>query len=437
MIAVIADDFTGAAETGGIGLRYGLKVIIETEITHDHHQSDLLVIDTNTRSLNAREAAKIITQTTKELQKFKPEFIFKKIDSVLRGNITEELTAQMEVSGKKRAIIIPANPVFDRIVRDGIYYIKNVPLHKTRFSSDPEHRAKSSAVLEIIGAGEKHFLINLKSGDKLPKSGLIIGDASDLDDLQAWAMQNNQDTLLAGSSGFFNAILAGQPSLHSTARPDSMPFGKNILFVLGSSLPKDSDLLKKTKDNGYLLSNMPEEIYHNSNCDPSHLENWAGEIVKGINDCHKVVISVFHSPVNGNEALRNSAVASASVSPFDETAVKDHLVSPEHLGFLAKASDPGITLRIRENIGKLIRKVTEQADINELLIEGGSTAATVLKHLNIRKLSPIQELDTGVIRMKTDMYPKLCLTTKPGSYSWPESVRFPAGRPPFKQHCGL
>ena len=31
MIAVIADDFTGAAEIGGIGLRYGLDVIIQTK----------------------------------------------------------------------------------------------------------------------------------------------------------------------------------------------------------------------------------------------------------------------------------------------------------------------------------------------------------------------------------------------------------------------
>jgi len=32
MIAVIADDFTGAAEIGGVGLRYGLQVLIETEV---------------------------------------------------------------------------------------------------------------------------------------------------------------------------------------------------------------------------------------------------------------------------------------------------------------------------------------------------------------------------------------------------------------------
>jgi uncharacterized protein YgbK (DUF1537 family) len=32
MIAVIADDFTGAAEIGGIGLNHGLRVLIETKV---------------------------------------------------------------------------------------------------------------------------------------------------------------------------------------------------------------------------------------------------------------------------------------------------------------------------------------------------------------------------------------------------------------------
>lgn len=35
MIAVIADDFTGAAEIGGIGLHYELKVEIATAVKPD------------------------------------------------------------------------------------------------------------------------------------------------------------------------------------------------------------------------------------------------------------------------------------------------------------------------------------------------------------------------------------------------------------------
>ena len=43
MIVVIADDLTGAAELGGLGLRHGLTVEIVTD-TDQYSQKDLLVI---------------------------------------------------------------------------------------------------------------------------------------------------------------------------------------------------------------------------------------------------------------------------------------------------------------------------------------------------------------------------------------------------------
>ena len=64
MIAVIADDFTGAAEIGGIGLKYGLNVIIETKV-QEVSEADLLVIATDTRSLSADQASLEIEKITK------------------------------------------------------------------------------------------------------------------------------------------------------------------------------------------------------------------------------------------------------------------------------------------------------------------------------------------------------------------------------------
>ena len=51
MLAVIADDLTGAAEIGGIGLSYGLKVEISSKV-NPSTEADLLVIATDTRSKN-------------------------------------------------------------------------------------------------------------------------------------------------------------------------------------------------------------------------------------------------------------------------------------------------------------------------------------------------------------------------------------------------
>jgi D-threonate/D-erythronate kinase len=376
MIAVIADDFTGAAEIGGIGLRHGLNVVIATTMVQ-HIDIDLLIIATDTRSLQANEASGAIGGITRQLLELKPLFIYKKIDSVLRGNIAEELKAQMDASGKDRAIVIAANPVFKRMIRKGIYYIDNIPLHETNFSSDPEYPVWSSSVKEIVGDTS---IADLRSDDVLPEQGLIIGDVNDKEDLGKWAAKIDGKTLPAGASGFFEALVMKyviHKSAHTGTTPP--PFGEKALYVLGSAFPKEEGMLDKI---GHYVSNMPGELYFNREFVPGYLEDWADDIVRGIREYKKVVASVVHPP--------------------------------------SDAAD--IAFRVREITGKLVKRVLEKTEINELIIEGGGTTSVVLKYLNISKLVPMQELKTGVIRMSIEGRPGLCLTTKPGSYLWPDDI---------------
>jgi uncharacterized protein YgbK (DUF1537 family) len=379
MIAVIADDFTGAAEIGGIGLRYGMDVIIETRNILQT-TADLIVIAANTRSLEAEKAAEIISNVTMQLQQLNPLFIYKKIDSVLRGHVSAELNAQIRSSGIPLCIVIAANPVFNRIIRDGVYYINNIPLNQTDFSGDPEFPVSSAMVREIIG--DNSVFIGLKPDDHMPETGIIIGDATGLDDLKKWALRINENTIPAGASGFFDALMKEHHASYIKKTSPVVPFGEKVLYILGSAFPKDDVLLRKIEESGHYLSNMPEEIFFKQNYDPKLLRIWADEIIKGMAAHKRVIATIKHSSSN----------------------------------------EPGLSKRIRENIGELIKMVSENTKLNELIIEGGSTTSFVLERLNINKLIPIQELDTGVIRMKVEDRPELCLTTKPGSYSWPDII---------------
>ena len=55
MIAVIADDFTGAAESAAVSLRFGLNAELQTALNPDS-KADLIVIDTDTRSRTPKDA---------------------------------------------------------------------------------------------------------------------------------------------------------------------------------------------------------------------------------------------------------------------------------------------------------------------------------------------------------------------------------------------
>ena len=95
MIVVIADDFTGAAELGGVALRYGLTAEVQTEF-NVRVDADLIAVDADTRSCTAQEAAKRVASVAGLCQEDTVERVFKKVDSVLRGQVIAELTALLE-----------------------------------------------------------------------------------------------------------------------------------------------------------------------------------------------------------------------------------------------------------------------------------------------------------------------------------------------------
>lgn len=382
MIAVIADDFTGAAEIGGIGLKYGLDVIIETTVTGVNN-TDLLIIVSDTRSYPPKQASEEIKRITGKLLKLNPENIFKKLDSVLRGNVAAELFTQLEVTGKRRAIIIAGNPWMGRNIKSGYYSIHSVPLAETSFANDPEFPVQSSSVIDIIG--EEYCPVHSCSVDSfLPDEGLIVGDVNNESDILHWALAIDNTTLAAGGSGFFDVLLSTKYRKKEENSNGYLRLGDRTLFVFGSTYPKSREIVHRLKKEGVLKLNMPEGIYNNVNFKPGLLDEWARRIAESLDKNRKVIISIEQT----------------------------------------HSEEPGLSLRIRENIGELVKKVSSLTRLTDLLIEGGATTSAILKSLNISKLFPYKELDLGIIQMKVEKYPDLNITTKPGSYSWPDSVVF-------------
>ncbi len=391
MIAVIADDFTGAAEIGGVGLRYGMNVLIET-IVNEVSDVDLLVIATDTRSLGAEAASEEVSKITRQLMKLNPKLIFKKIDSVLRGHVARELEAQMHLAGKNKAVIVAANPSVGRTIIDGCCFVDSLPLNETSFANDPGFLVHSAFVTDIVQSSE-FPVFSLGLNDEMPDSGLIIADVANPVELNAWAARINVEMVVAGSSGFFDALLGTIYHQKALNAPAKLSFGGSSLFVFGSMFPKHASMLEKFYNNKVVKMNMPEGIYYNSDPCPYMLDDWAVQVANQLKNGYNVMVTIDHQP--GNEA--------------------------------------GLSLRLRECIGQLVVKVENHFHLNDLFIEGGATTSVVLKYLNVTKLFPYNEAGFGIIQMKADGYPDLCITTKPGSYMWPEHLVFENAKPTDKR----
>ena len=104
-ILIIADDFTGANDTGVKFAKAGYDTSVINNDNLDLAKSDVLVVNTETRLIDEKEAVKRIENIAKylELQK-----IYKKIDSTFRGNIGADIEKSLiaRATGLKKDIFI-------------------------------------------------------------------------------------------------------------------------------------------------------------------------------------------------------------------------------------------------------------------------------------------------------------------------------------------
>ena len=238
-VLVIADDFTGANDAGSGLARAGARVhvLFDSCTPHQADAADVLVISTDSRALSADEAAQ---RTTAALQQHhamaNAGWLFKKIDSTLRGNPGAEIAAALRTSGKTLALVIPAVPKLGRTTRAGEVWIHHQRLTDTEFASDPKTPVSSSNVLACLQAqcdvpGENLDLARLRGGDVAAllatKQGLLVVDAetdADIALLMQAAATLPSRPLLAGASGLGDAL--GDLLAARTPRP--------VLAIVGS-----------------------------------------------------------------------------------------------------------------------------------------------------------------------------------------------------------
>ena len=139
-IVVIADDLTGANDTGVQFAKQGLKAIVLLRVPGSLAEldEDVLVVDTQSRALSPAEAYQKVTETAL-LFKNRDQFhtLYKKIDSTLRGNLGTEIDAMMDACGLELAIVAPAFPKNGRTTVGGCHFLGNAPLEATEIARDP------------------------------------------------------------------------------------------------------------------------------------------------------------------------------------------------------------------------------------------------------------------------------------------------------------
>ncbi len=80
--------------------------------------------------------------------------------------------------------------------------------------------------------------------------------------------------------------------------------------------------------------------------------------------------------------------------------------------------DPGAPERLLEALAGLVAQCISAQRVDHLLLEGGATAACVLRRLGMKRFRVIREWAPGVVTLRAVNGQGIEITVKPGSYPW-------------------
>jgi uncharacterized protein YgbK (DUF1537 family) len=163
-ILIIADDLTGAADTGVQFCPFfdDTVLISYLQLSDTEEPNSIFfprraaALYTNSRALSVKIARERLRSIARRLSKLEPLWIYKKIDSCLRGNLSVETEALMDELAFEVSFIAPAFPEMGRTTVNGTHLVHGIPVGRTEISRDPLTPVTESDLRTIIQSRSRY-----------------------------------------------------------------------------------------------------------------------------------------------------------------------------------------------------------------------------------------------------------------------------------------
>jgi len=358
-LLIIADDFTGALDTGVQFSSRGANTKVITDLEYDFSRADgldVLVFDSETRHLPAAKAYETINDFV-ERAASKFSYIYKKTDSGLRGNIGSELAAAMDALKLEKMPFIPAFPKMNRVTKNGVHYIDGVPVSESIFGKDPFEPVKNSDVKAIIA-------------EQTDKEGIQIFDAESDNDMKNIADSLGLDglKLTAGCAGFAE-ILADKLGFNGECgKIPAMP--EKFFLICGSVNPVTQKQMDYAEAHGFKRICLSVEQKLNENWPESQSCKQAAKTwLKEIENSHAIL-----DANNPNETQKT------------EEFIKSHNLNINQ-----------VRIRISHAITSAAKTLLDNGLEARLMCVGGDTLLALMQYVGVHELVPICEIEKGVV----------------------------------------
>lgn len=364
-IAVIADDLTGALDTGVQFTQWGYSTQLVD--SPEEGTAEVIIINTDTRNKSPEDAYRT---TYAVAMKINADLVYKKTDSTLRGNPGPELQAILDALGEDKAVFTPTYPPTGRRVKDGHLYVYDKPITETEYIAEYRHR--TSFIPDILET-ETPVHIIADPCDALTE-GINIFDSETESDLNKITI--HQTRVMAGSAGLADAVcqrLRNPPpvlSIVGSMRAETRTQITLLRDRLGAELiPLDTHAA---------LNESPQEI----------LADAEAALSEG-----------------------RDVVVTSNLSP---DAIKQTLEEARRLNL----SSNMVEKRITEALAGVAEALLP-LNLSGVIITGGATALAVKNRLKIENIMILDEVQPGVPVLRLDDIPAI---TKAGGFGQPDTL---------------
>ncbi|UCF90207.1 MAG: four-carbon acid sugar kinase family protein [Desulfobacterales bacterium] len=391
-IAIIADDLTGAADTGVQFCPYFRQTVLLSDeqlgtdfAEHCDPSSRALAIFTNSRALNIGQARAQLRRAAAALAAiFRPHWVYKKIDSCLRGNIGVETEALMDALGYGVSFIAPAFPAMGRTTVDDIHLINGIPVAQTEIARDPVTPVTESCLSRVVAAQCRlpvaHVDLPFLDGDERQLRGEVdrlirqgakhlVFDAvipEHLDKIARTALFSSAKIIPVGSAGLADSLGRHLPEKSSPAPEELRVEGRGRgLLVCGTT----SEVTKRQ------IETLREKYSYEVLTLSPHLL----------------------AETKQRDDLQVRARSTQSVLAHNNLIVRIGL-SPEESAAIAKTFRRQHPQAVAAGLGYFVAELLHGRQPVRLFLTGGDTAYAVLSVLGAQAVRLSGEIAPGMVR---------------------------------------
>ena len=392
-ILILADDLTGANDTAIQFAKRGIPclVIVKAEMASADlfDKYDCLSVSSDSRGLDAAEAYKVVYKTVKQIGA--GFFVYKKVDSVLRGNPGQELGAVMDALDISLALAAPSFPANRSLLENGIL---NGKTDAVQVFANRIGRKTENIPLEVIRNDAAAEFINSHSDTQV-----FVADAVTDEDLEIICKTSAslEPHVLTGSAGLANQLARriGKAEVATLEKP----FVLSPALIIAGTRQGETAVQINTLCRAFAVAPVNFNVRLVA-------EGKAGMAITAAYD-------EASRHANKNAGLYVIAVESMfhSAAPSGQT-INDYIEGDETCAAISTA------------LGILAEKLMDSFQFPVMLSTGGDTSLAICERLGINAIKPLTEICPGIPlgRIVGGPYEGRFIITKSGRFGNPDSL---------------